>query len=308
MPNHTSRATLGTIFVLIAGISWGCSGLFVRYFSALNLGTMQLNFFKVGFAGLVLLLYCLIFDRDSLKIKLKDLWVFLCSGLVSLVFFTWAYFSTIQATSMSTAAVLLYLAPIIVMLLSALLFHEPITKRKALACGMAFVGCAFVSGIVGGDLSLPFRALITGLLSAVGYALYSIFGKIALNMGYHTNTITTYTFVFATLGTAVFLKPSQIKEAAALSGNPCQFAGMVILMSVIVSLLPYLCYTQGLERIPAGKASIMASIEPVMATVLGALVFHEIPDAFGFIGIALVIGAIVLLNLHGKGKQEAETE
>lgn len=291
---------IGSILVILAAVSWGFSGIFVRYFSAFGIGTMHETLFKVGFAGLVMMAYCLLFDRGALKIRWKDLWVFLCSGLVSMVFFTWAYFSTIEATSMSTAATLLYAAPAIVMLLSALLFKESLTRRKILACTAAFAGCALVSGFVGNTAPLPFRAFVTGLLSALGYALYSIFGKIAMQKGYRTNTITTYTFLFAILGSLVFLRPAVIRSAALASGSVPKFVLMAILMSVVVSLLPYMLYTKGLERVPAGKASIMASVEPVTATVIGAVAFHEIPDVFGFLGIALVLFAIVLLNLPAR--------
>ena len=296
------REFTGSILVILAAMSWGFSGIFVRFFSALGVSTMHLTLFKVGFAGLVLLAYCLLFDRDALKVRWQDLWVFLCSGLVSMVFFTWAYFSTIQATSMSAAATLLYAAPAIVMLLSALLFKEALTRRKVLACVLAFAGCALVSGFVGDAAPLPLRAVITGFLSALGYALYSIFGKIAIGKGYRTNTITTYTFLFAILGSLVFLRPAEIRTAALAGGSIPKFVLMAILMSVVVSLLPYMLYTNGLERVPAGKASIMASVEPVTATVVGAIAFHEIPDVYGFLGIALVLFAIALLNLPGRSR------
>ena len=168
-------------------------------------------------------------------------------------------------------------------------------KRLIISIGLAL--CALVSGFVGDTAPLPLRAFVTGLLSALGYALYSIFGKIAMQKGYKTNTITTYTFLFAILGSLVFLRPADIRTAALAGGSAPKFVLMAILMSAVVSLLPYTLYTKGLERVPAGKASIMASVEPVTATVIGAAVFHEIPDFFGFLGIALVLFAVVLLNL-----------
>ncbi|MBQ8469147.1 MAG: EamA family transporter, partial [Clostridia bacterium] len=178
MEQKQKTSLLGTLLVLLAGISWGTSGIFVRYFTAWDLSTMQQTFFKVAVAGTLMLLYCLLFDRSALKIRLKDLWVFLGAGVISLTFFTWCYFSTIQATSMSTAAILLYLAPTLVMLMSSVLFKEQITKQKVVACILAFAGCVFVSGIIGNATPLPLRALVTGLLSALGYALYSIFGQL----------------------------------------------------------------------------------------------------------------------------------
>ena len=291
---------LGTVLVLLAGMSWGTSGLFVRYFTALGMSAMQLTLFKCAIPGVVLLLYCLLFRRDVLKVKPKDLWIFICLGVISLTFFTWCYFSTIQATSMSAAAILLYLAPVLVMIMSAVLFKEEVTKVKVLACLLALAGCVFVSGFIGNAVPLPFRAIATGLLSALGYALYSIFSQLALNRGYDPLTLPTYAFIFAGLSALPFAHPAEI--IAAGSGSPLKFIGMLCLMAFMVSLLPYLLYTNGLQRSTPGRASIMASIEPVTATVLGALFFHEWPDAFGYLGIALVIGAIVLLNLNPQKK------
>ena len=290
---------LGTLLVLLAGMFWGTSGVFVRYFTALGMSAMQQTLFKCLVPGVLLLVYCALFRRDVLKIKLKDLWVFICLGVISLTFFTWCYFSTIQAASMSAAAILLYLAPTLVMLMSAVLFKEKITVNKAVACVLAFAGCVCVSGFLGNAVPLPARAIITGLLSALGYALYSIFGQIALNKGYDPLTLPTYAFLFASLSSLVFAHPAEIM-AAANQTSPLKFWGMLVLMGCTVSLIPYICYSNGLLRSTPGRASITASIEPVTATVLGALVFHELPDVYGYIGIALVIGAIVLLNINIK--------
>lgn len=300
-----SNSLLGTVLVLMAGIFWGTSGIFVRFFSALGLSAMQLTFFKCCVPAVILLLFTLLFRRDILKIKLKDLWVFLCLGLISLTFFTWCYFSTIQATSMSAAAILLYLAPSLVMIMSAIFFKEKVTKNKVIACLMAFAGCFFVSGFLGNAVPIPARAILTGLLSALGYALYSIFGQVALNKGYDPLTLPTYAFLFATIGALFFIHPAEIATAAAQT-TPLRFWGMLVLMGCTVSLAPYICYSNGLKRSTPGRASIMASIEPVTATVLGALFFHEWPDAFGYLGIALVIGAIVLLNLNTTKKASSE--
>ncbi len=299
-PKNTSL--LGTVLVLLAGISWGTSGVFVRFFSDFGMSAMQLTLFKCAIPAVVLMLFCLLFRRDLLKVRLKDLWIFVCLGVVSLTFFTWCYFSTIQATSMSAAAILLYLAPTLVMLMSGVFFKETITKTKVLACVLAFAGCVCVSGFLGNAVPLPFRAIVTGLLSAFGYALYSIFSQLALNRGYDPLTLPTYAFLFAGLSALPFAHPAEIAAAASLT-SPLKFGGMLVLMACMVSLIPYVLYTNGLKRSTPGRASIMASIEPVTATVLGALLFHEHPDAFGYLGIALVIGAIVLLNLNLTNKK-----
>ena len=73
--------------------------------------------------------------------------------------------------------------------------------------------------------------------------------------------------------------------------------GMAILMALVTAAAPYVFYTLGLSKIDAGPASIIASIEPVVATVVGILVFSEPLTIYGAVGILLVLSAIVLLNL-----------
>lgn len=291
-----NRELIGTLLVVLAGISWGVTGIFVRYFTELGLSSLQITVFKIAFAALVMLLYCLVFNRDALKIEKRDIWVFAGAGFISMDFFTICYFSTIQSTSLSVAAVLLYVAPAIVMLMSIPLFGEKLSILKCISCVLAFIGCVLTAGIIGSGTAIPAASLATGLLSAFGYALYSIFGQIALNKGYQPMTMTTYTFLFATVGALFLLKPAEVAEAASKTSAPV-FVGVLMLMSIVVSLLPYILYTNGLTYIRPSKASIIASVEPVTATVVGALVFHEIPDLFGFIGILCVLGAVVLLNI-----------
>ena len=292
---------IGVIFVLIAGVLWGTTGIYVRWFSKLGLSSLQITVFKMFIAATVLILWCLIFDREALKINKKDIWVFFCSGLISLDFFTVCYFSTIQNADLSIAATLLYAAPIVVLLLSVILFKEKFTAKKAIACVLAFLGCFLVSGLIGSGRGIPGKALLTGILSAIGYALYSIFGEIAIRKGYKSLTITTYTFIIAAVGSLILLRPAQIADAAAKTTVP-MFILMLVAISINVSLLPYIFYTNGLLRIAPSKASIIASIEPVTATVVGALIFKEYPDIYGIFGIIFVLGAIVLLNIKAKGK------
>lgn len=289
---------LGTILVLIAGIMWGMSGVFVRFFSSLGLSSLQITVFKIGLAAIILLLYCAFFNREALKIKIKDIWIFACTGLISLDFFTICYFFTIQKTSLSVAAVLLYLSPIFVMLLAAVFFKEKITKKKVLACIIAFLGCLFVSGLLTSTEAIPTIALFTGILSALGYGLYSIFGEIAIRKGYKPLTITTYTFLFALLGCLFFVSPSEIAEAAGKT-QTWMFILMAVGAAACVSLLPYMLYTNGLMRTTPGKAAITASIEPISATVLGFLFFGEVPNFYSILGIICVILAIVILNTKG---------
>lgn len=285
-----------TLFVLLAAALWGSMGIFVRYFEGIGLGAMEIVLLRVLVAVAVLPAVVGVMHPQGFKIKLRDLWCFIGTGILSIAMFSFCYFYTISKTSLSVAAVLLYLAPILVMLLSAILFKEKITLLKVLACACAFIGCILVSNPEG--QALPPIALLTGFLSAFGYAMYSIFSRCAMNRGYHSLTITLYTFWLSIFGVLPFSEPLTAFSAVKSAG----WTGllMVVLMGIITSVLPYIFYTLGLEGLPAGKASIMASLEPVVATLIGLIAFREIPSLLSFCGILLVLAGVVLLNVRSK--------
>ena len=288
---------LAPVFVLSAGTLWGLMGIFVRKLSTYGFSSLQIACLRILFGAALFLVISGCYRRELLKIKLRDVGLFLGMGLLSLLLFTVCYFTTINLASLSVAAILLYTSPIWVMLLSALCFREKITGRKLLCAAMAFGGCVLVSGM-GSASGLSPAVIVTGLLSAVGYGLYSIFGTFALRK-YQPITVTTYAFVFGALGAAVLCKPVEIIAVIASAPNP---GGLVLLLAVtafVTAVLPYLLYTVGLSHMRASAAAIMASIEPVVATAAGALVFGEGLTLSAVAGIALVLGAIVVLNAKG---------
>ena len=135
--------------VLLAGILWGTLGLFSRHLKAAGFGPFEITFVRVSISFLATVIPVALFARALLVVHLRDLWCFLGSGIVSVLFFSACYFRGLELTSLAVATVLLYTAPIFVVLLSALIFHDPITKKKLVALVLAFVGYILVAGIGG---------------------------------------------------------------------------------------------------------------------------------------------------------------
>lgn len=283
---------LATLSVVAAASLWGLMGIFVRHFSAAGLGSLETTEVRM-LCGLVLVgLYLALFRRDKLRVRLRDLWCFVGTGIVSLLFFSWCYFQTMTLTSLAVAGVLLYTAPVFVMLLSALLFRERITPSKAAALLMAVAGCALVSGI-GTAGALSARGLLLGLGSGFFYALYSIFGRYAIRRGYDSWTITFYTFLFCAAGGALLCDWKMVGAAASVGPS---FFWWVAAMGLLTAFAAYLLYTWGLERIESSRAAILASVEPVVAALVGIFLFHETVSLPAVAGIVLVLGAIVVLS------------
>lgn len=288
---------LSVVLVLAAGGMWGCMGLLVRPLNEIGLVTMDICFLRGFVTFVVMLAGLLILDREALKIRLKDIWCFIGTGALSVSFFNFCYFKTITLTSLSVAAVLLYTAPAFVMVMSFFLFKESMTKRKVLALLVAFAGCILVSGLGTDGGSLNTRGILVGLGAGFGYALYSIFGRYALQRGYGSLTITFYTFLFATITTVFFVDVSSIIN---IVGTHPRIGIYGTFMILFVTLFPYLCYTKGLSGMENGTASVIASIEPVVATVLGILIYKEKMTVANVFGMLLVLMSIVMLNRNDK--------
>lgn len=283
---------LGSLAILGAGSLWGIISLFVRELSAMGLDSLQIGFLRSLLAALMLLVWLLLRDRDALRVRLRDLWCFVGTGIVSLTFFSWCYFTTIQASEASVAVVLLYTSPIFVMLLSAVCFGERITPPKLAALAMTFCGSVLVAGLLGGGYTLTPGVFLIGLGAGLGYGLYSIFGRCALERGYGSLTVTFYTFVFSSLGGAFLSRPAAL--AGHLTPKTLLWGAAIAL---VCSVLPYLLYTYGLSQMESGKAAILATIEPLVGALVGMVLYHESHGPGKLLGMALIFAAVVLLNL-----------
>ena len=282
------------LLIMLAGILWGCMGLFVRPLNEKGLNSWDIVFLRAVLTTVFMALILVIKDRNLFKIKMKDIWCFLGTGLLSIVFFNLCYFKEITITSLSVAAILLYTAPAFVMIISAFCFKEKLTGMKILALLLSFTGLIFVTGVLGGGEKLTVKTLFIGLGAGLGYALYSIFGRYALERGYNSYTISFYTFLFATIATVFFARPTEVMSVTFGSFGNIVLSVIFVLVSTVV---PYLIYTIGLKSVENGQASIIASIEPVIATLNGILWFQEKMTIGVIIGIVLVLSGIVVSNL-----------
>ena len=278
--------------VLLAGTLWGSMGLFVRKLNAVGLYALDIVQLRIAISLILVGLYLLIFARDNLRVRLRDLWCFAGTGIVSLLLFSWCYFSGMQEASLSVMAVLLYTSPAFIMLLSVLLFRETLTQQKLLALVLTFTGCCLVSGLGSGS-AVSMKGLLLGLGSGFFYALYSIFSRYAIERGYGSWTITFYTFLLCLLASAPLAHWGLIASALSSGVSVPVYA---LLMGLLTGFLAYIFYTKGLEGMESSRAGILASVEPVVGTIIGTLVFHEPLPVQSVLGIALVLGGIVVLG------------
>ncbi|SFF55376.1 Threonine/homoserine efflux transporter RhtA [Halobacillus alkaliphilus] len=289
---------LSLILIFIAATLWGVIGIFVTYLYKMGFTPFQVVAIRVSTAFLFLLIYTLAKDLRYLKIKPLDSRYFMGTGIISIVLFNWCLFSAMEETSISIAFVLLYTAPIFVTIFSKFFLNESFTLRKLAALCMTFTGCTLVIGLfpkMEGSISL--YGLLLGLGAGLFYALYSILGKYALAK-YNSLTVTVYTFLFASLAAVPF---SQIWKITHLLSNVTLL--IVIGLGFLSTMLPFLLYTKGLENVESSRASIIATVEPVVASLTGYLIFNEKLDSWQYFGIVLVIASVIIVQDSSKSLQ-----
>jgi len=279
-----------TLSVIAAGVLWGIISIFIKGMNAGNISPIQILEIRAIIASVLLALYLFFTDKKLLYFKLKDIWMFIGTGVISLTFFSLCYFQTIIESGASVAVILLYTSPIFVILFSLVLFRERITAVKLIALVMTFAGCILVSGLGRDGGGITLKGFIIGLGSGLGYALYSIFSRYALNK-YHVLTIIFYTFLFSGISIIPF---SGIAQHSGLLQPHILLYGVGI--AVFCTVLPYLFYTFGMTRLETGKAAILVTVEPLVGTLVGCCLYGEPMTLVKAFGILLTFGAVILLG------------
>jgi drug/metabolite transporter, DME family len=281
------------ILIAISAIMWGIIAIFVRKLSSLGFTPMEIVTIRVVTALLLLGIIGLLKYPGQMKIHLRDSKYFIGTGIFSIVLFNWCYFSSINQLSLSFAVILLYTAPTFVVVLSYLFLKERMDALKIISVIGTLIGCTLIVGInLKETPSMNLMGILTGLGAGFGYALYTIFGKFAL-VKYRPFTVTFYTFLVASITLLLFT--DLFEKGSILLTSEVILYGLGL--GLFPTVLAYLFYTKGLEKMEGSKASIIATVEPVAATLLSVFLYKEDFGVLQFIGTAIILLSVILINL-----------
>ena len=280
-------------YIILAAVFWGSMGIFVNSLSEFGLSTVQICLLRSAASLLLIGLLILFKERSLFRICLKDIWMFLGTGVASYFLFNNCYFIAIRQVGVAVSSVLLYTSPIFVTLMSCLFFGERLTGKKILCIVLAVGGCALVSGLASGNAGevSPVGILI-GLASGFTYALYSIFSTFALKR-YQPLTVTFYTFLFGSFACLWVADPVYAFGAVAAPEGLL----WLLALGVITGAAPYFLYTKGLSGVQPSHAAVIATAEPVVASLIGIFFYRESADLFTVLGIVMILGASILLSM-----------
>lgn len=282
----------GFVYIILAGILWGSSGLFVDAIVKYGFSSLQITAARAFFSALIMFIYIMIRNREKIKVKRKQLLFYFFAGTT--VYATAAFhYAAMQASSVSTGTVLLYTAPAIVMIFSVLFLGEKFGIYKLVSLVLTMVGCCLVSGIIGGFRFSVFGILL-GLLAGISYSAYNIVTKLEMRRNFDPITSTFYGFLFMSIFSVFPINLPTTVEL--ISKEPIIILLLFVCLAFFTCFLPYFLYTLALRDLPVGTASALAIIEPMSATLFSVVFLGEVLNSLSVIGIIMILSAVFLLG------------
>lgn len=290
-----SPAVRGIIFTLVGGTLWGFSGTCGQYlFSFESVDPAWLTVTRMLSAGIILLAFSYPTQREAMKGILKDkcslirLLIFSVFGLTSCQY---TYLAAISYSNAGTATVLQYLGPALIMIVSCLMVKRLPTAREFFAILLAISG-TFLLATHGnpGSLVISSQALFWGLSSAVALMLYTMLPETIISK-WGSTVVTGYGMLFG--GIFLFFLTGYWNYR--VSFNPALILGVASIV-IIGTAVAFTLYLQGVSDIGSVKASMLACIEPVSATIISALWLKTSFTAVDIAGLFLIITTVILLS------------
>jgi drug/metabolite transporter (DMT)-like permease len=282
----------GYLMIVGAAALWGVSATAAKLLLNQHLNTILIVQTRVSVSFLLMGAFFLLFRRQLLRARVADMWRFAVMGVLGIAGANFTYYFTIKESTVATAIMLQYTAPVFVLVYTALTGEERLSRVKVLAALVALGGCFLAIG--GYDTSV-FRVSEAGLLSGFGamatYSFMAVYTRRLLHR-YGVWQMTVYSLGFASVFWLIVNPPGMVVEQSpSMDGWVGLFA-----LAIISVLIPHSLYFAGLQHVPASRAMIMSTLEPVIAILTAAAILGELLQPLQVGGAMCVLGAILLLQ------------
>ena len=278
------KRLIGILLIAISAASFGTLAIFGHYVYADGMDTLTVLFLRFGvsavFMTIILLLRKEHFPRGQILVQLVGM------GALGYVGQSFLYMTAIKYASSGLVALLLYLYPMFVFILSVFILREKTTSVKVIALILALTGSALTVDPNGGQL-------IGALMAVVAALIYSIYIIVGTNVMKHVSAVQSSVIIFASAG-AVFGTLAFTNGAHFPASNSGALAMLGII--VISTIIPVVTFLAGLERIGPTNAAMLSTLEPVVTVLLAAWLFGERLKPIVMVGGGLILIAVILLT------------
>jgi DME family drug/metabolite transporter len=296
------ESTKGYLLAVAAAVLWATLGILGKFLYGYGADPLTVVAIRATVAFVTLACALAVVDRRLLRLSRRDIPFFALYGLIGVAFNYAAYFYALRWTTVTTAVILLYTYPALVTLLSALFLGEEMNRAKGLALVLTFAGCFLaVQGYDPGALRLNLYGMLFGLGAGGSAAVYSLFGKKALQR-YDSWTAVCYAFGFGAFFLLLLLI-LRSPQALVTVRYPWPAWAAILALAWFPTLLAYALFTASMKYIEASRASITATLEPVLASALAYLFLREGMVWPQLLGAGLVLAGVVVLQFQVSNSQ-----
>lgn len=292
-----ASALIGAAMAMTAAIMWGTNGVISRFLFERGITPLTLVQARSIIAALGMGLFLLCAARSRLRVQRRDMPLLLLFGL-ALAVVTYSYFLAVQFLPVAIAVMIQYTGPTLIALYSALVQRRVPPPRIWAALGLTLVGIALLAGVadlLGGSVArgVTLLGVVIASASAVIMAFYILVGE-RLGKRLQPQTSVFYGFAMAALLWLVVQPPWNF-QTAALAPDALP---LVLLVGIIGTLLPFGLFLAAINRLDATRAAILATVEPVTATLLSWVWLGEALDAWQVAGGLLVLVGVTVVQLR----------
>ncbi len=275
----------GYALVFLAASTWGTLGIFATYIYRCGVDSFTMVFFRVLFAVIILGLYIVAFlHQNPFAVSRRMLWFYAIYGFVGVFMFFTLYFYTVKISSAPFAVLLVYTAPAFSVILGRLIFKEPITRLKLTALLMVMTGVLLT--VNPDQITFRWLAVVTGISTGIVYAFYGVLAKIGVR-DENPERLLFMTLLFG----LVYLTPFS-KFSVPVCAVP-----YLLGLAFLPTFLGYVLYNYALREVEVSRASIIATVEPVVAIILSFFLLNETLSRLQMVGAALIIAGSMLIHL-----------
>jgi len=261
---------------------------------------------------LVLAPILLLRSRSSLRVRGSHLVQFFLLGILGLAASNFFYYFAIEKTTVATAIVLQYVAPVWVLVYMLARRLQRPTARRISGVILAVAGCGLAVGGIAAQHGFPWLAIsgprfntlgvIAAEMAAISFAFYNVYGQHLLQI-YNRWTVLVYALLGATVFWLVVNPPWKI-VAQHYSSGQWMFMAVFAILSMLV---PFSLYFTGLQYLDPTRAIVTACLEPVWAILLTAVILGELVSPMQVVGIVVVLAATILIQRPGSKDRSEPT-
>lgn len=307
MPQNRSTLTRGYAIALVSAFILSTTAIIIRYLvQTYHIPPLVLAFWREVFVTLTLFPVLGIVRPCLLQLERRHALFLIVFGLV-LAIFNALWTISVYLNGAAIATVLVYCSAVFTALLGWWLLDERLDGVKLLAIALCLGGCVLVSGALNPDAwRANLLGILTGVLSGLGYALYSLMGRSASMRGLNPWTTLFYTFGFATLFLLVFnLTPEGLIPGAAAHPSDLLWLGNALTGWVILVLLAagptvvgFGLINVSLSYLPSSVANLILTMEPVFTAIIAYILLGERFNGMQLTGSLTILAGVIVLRVH----------